>query len=83
VQSEQGTWNPPGRSLPWRIRMFVAGLLAIGVGVCVYVWPQILIWAVAGSFVVIGVGFLISGLSARSGGAGAQRPEELDLDRPA
>ncbi len=58
--------------------MLVAGLLAVGAGVCIYLWPWILNWAVAGCFVLLGAGLVISALAARTGGAEAQRPPHLD-----
>ncbi len=81
VEGKQGTWNPPGRSMRWRVGMLVAGLIAIGAGVAVYLWPQIIVWTIAGCFALLGSILVVSALMARGTDAAARPPAELDLDR--
>lgn len=73
VKVEQGSWNPPGRSGRWRVSMLVCGLCLAAAGVAVYLWPQLIVWGVAGLFVLLGFFFVVSALVARGGGEARDR----------
>ena len=58
-------WAPGGRSPRWRLGMVAAGALTGGLGLALYLRPQILIWLLAGILVALGSVLLLSGLLAR------------------
>ncbi len=66
---EEGSWNPPGRSGSWRTSMFIFGLILTGIGVAIIVWPQIIVWAIASIFLLLGLLLILSALLARGGGS--------------
>lgn len=77
--SEQETsWNPPGRSARWRLGMLIAGVIVAGIGVLILLWPQIIVWAIAGFFLLLGAGLIVSAIAAR--GAEAPPPEGVFPD---
>ena len=60
-----GTTNPGGRSPRWRLGMIVGGAALGGAGVALYLYPQLLIWLLSGSLVVLGAVLVLSGICAR------------------
>ncbi len=67
MKVEKGSWNPPGRGGRWRFAMLVFGLCLGGAGAAILVWPQLIIWALAGTFMLVGLFFVLSALLARTG----------------
>ena len=63
-----GSWNPPGRSAAWRLRMALGGVLLLGLAALLWWRPQILIWLISGLIALLGVFCLLSALLARGGG---------------
>ena len=59
------TANPGGRSPRWRLGMVVGGGALAGAGVALYLYPQILIWLLSGSLVLLGAVLVLSGICAR------------------
>lgn len=57
--------NPGGRSVRWRLGMVLGGLVVAGAGVALYLRPEILIWVLAGSLVLLGGVLVLSGICAR------------------
>ena len=57
--------NPGGRSPRWRVGMIVGGTAIAGAGVALYLYPQILIWLLSGSLVLLGAVLALSGICAR------------------
>ncbi len=70
MSNEPGQWNPPGRSMSWRVGMVIAGLLIGGFGVAILIWPWIIVWAIASVFLLVGAVLIVSALLARGGGKG-------------
>ena len=54
-----------GRTPSWRLGMLVGVALLGGCGYAVLRWPQIIIWAVAGTLFVVGAFLVLSALFAR------------------
>ncbi|MDJ0975543.1 MAG: hypothetical protein QNJ98_13865 [Planctomycetota bacterium] len=69
----EGSWNPPGRSMRWRVGMLVMGLIVAGIGVLILIWPQIIVWAIASIFLLVGAVLILSAVAAR--GAASPPPE--------
>lgn len=67
----EGSWNPPGRTPSWRLSMLIAGLVLAGIGVAILLWPWLIVWAIAGVFLLLGAFCLLSALLARGGGSPA------------
>ncbi|MBL9088807.1 MAG: hypothetical protein JNM10_16835 [Planctomycetia bacterium] len=54
-----------GRSFSWRAALGFAGALCCGAGLAVILWPQVLAYAVGGTFLAFGGMMLLSALAAR------------------
>ena len=49
----------------WRTGMVLGGALIGGYGAALLIWPQILLWTVAGIFLAVGALFVLSAVLAR------------------
>jgi hypothetical protein len=65
ADSDPAGWDPGGRSPRWRLGMIVGGSLLVGFGAALWLWPQLLIWLLAGACALLGAILILSGICAR------------------
>jgi hypothetical protein len=59
------SWNRGGRSVRWRLGMLLGGAALAGLGAVVWLWPAVLVGAVAAACVLLGLLLVLSGVFAR------------------